>query len=259
MKVEIKDFEKLGDALTDYIANSKSELEDRVVSWKISLEEEESFGVIGGLLARQCSLACSVASSLHLWNYAFGPVVLRAMAENHINLAWILEDPKERSGAFIKYGLGQAKLDLAHRRKAMELHGEDTSSLRDEELWLSVQRLETLTAVNLGSWSGASTASMAKSTSCELLGIHFSVFSSAVHGSWYNISKVNGRNEIDGITGEKFLVPELPEFDAHAEFLFMAASSLDKTFQLFDIKMLKAVGKERKALRLLSNSYSKWG
>ena len=54
-----------------------------------------------------------------MWTAHIAPVILRAMVDTHITLAWILKDPPERSRRFIFYGLGQVKLDIEHRKSSL--------------------------------------------------------------------------------------------------------------------------------------------
>src|SRR3546814_8225011 len=68
------------------------------------------------MLARQATLAKDVARAPMLWTGNSAPILLRAMADAYINIAWLLLDPVERCRKFILFGLGQAKLELEHRR-----------------------------------------------------------------------------------------------------------------------------------------------
>ena len=48
------------------------------------------------------------------------------MADVHITLSWILLDPNTRARQYIDHGLGQAKLELEHRRSGLESADEDS-------------------------------------------------------------------------------------------------------------------------------------
>src|SRR5690606_26275691 len=93
---------------------------------------------------------------------------LRAMAEVHISVAWILADPDERTARFIHYALGQAKLELEHRRQHLgqDISPDQQDMLDESEAWINAQQFTFLTTVNLGSWSGLSARKMAEEADC---------------------------------------------------------------------------------------------
>ena len=47
------------------------------------------------------------------------------MVDAYITLAWIFDDPLERSRKFLLYGLGQAKLSNEHRKAQLQADGID--------------------------------------------------------------------------------------------------------------------------------------
>src|ERR1700756_1419122 len=102
-----------------FLARAREELDDRLAQWPTDLARQEVHEVVGALLARQVTLASELASSPGIWNDSVAPLVLRAMADLHITVAWIIKDPVDRSRKFIHFGLGQAKLQLEHRKAEM--------------------------------------------------------------------------------------------------------------------------------------------
>lgn len=135
-----------------------------------TLPHQQPIDVCNALLARQVTLAKHLACTPSFWTVRVAPLIFRCMTEINMNLAWITQDADPRSKRFVKYGLGQAKLGLEHRRSMK--HGEGTNVRHAEyigaiQAWISQQRIEPLVDVNLASWSGKSTREMAQESGCE--------------------------------------------------------------------------------------------
>src|ERR1043166_8468855 len=190
--------EMLRDALENFVENARGELEARWTEWPLDLSRTHIHEVVGGLLARQVSLAVNFASSPAIWNPHIAPVVLRAMTDLVISLAWILEKPDERSKQYIEYGLGQIKLDVERRRS--ELHPENPNEdelkiIEASEAWLEGQRWPFLTEVNLGSWSEVSTRKMAEETGLlDFYNYTYQLFSASAHSMWQHVGRLNLRH-----------------------------------------------------------------
>lgn len=105
-------WERTGEIVHEYARAAESELTERWKNWKLDLTYREMYEVIGALLARQVTLATSLALSPENWNQHVAPLLLRSMADNYITLAWIFCEPIERSRKFLYYGLGQENFKL---------------------------------------------------------------------------------------------------------------------------------------------------
>lgn len=103
-----------------FTACAREELDHRLRKWPLDLSKQDFHEVVGALLARQVTLATQLAECPPTWNGHIVPLLLRAMADAYITLAWLLQDPLDRCKKFIHYGLGQEKLQLEHRRAEME-------------------------------------------------------------------------------------------------------------------------------------------
>ena len=58
-----------------------------------------------------------------------------------------------------------------------------------KKMWLSMQRADFLTEVNLGSWSGIPVRDMAQDADCDqLYRFAYAPFSAAVHSMWNHVS-----------------------------------------------------------------------
>jgi hypothetical protein len=178
-----------------FSARAREQFEDCLAKWPLDLGERESHEVAGALLARQVTLAMQLASCPEIWNGHIAPILLRAMADVYITLAWVLKDPVDRSRKFIHYGLGQEKLQLEHRRAELDarepLEGEQ-EYLESIESWINSQRWTFLTEVNLGSWSGVSTRAMAEEAGClDFYNYVYTPFSACAHSMWHHIAHYN--------------------------------------------------------------------
>jgi hypothetical protein len=121
------------------------------------------------------------------WNGHIAPLLLRAMADVYINFAWVLCDPGDRAKKFILYGLGQAKLELEHRRADLasrEAKVGELERIQIQEDWINKQRATFLTDVNVGSWSGISTRTMADEAGCiDFYNYVYTPFSACTHST----------------------------------------------------------------------------
>jgi hypothetical protein len=73
------------------------------------------------------------------------------MIDAVITYRWIMQEPKQRSQEFIGYGLGQAKLSIAHFGKKAGLEPEDgilQKMISFKEAWIASQRLMPFVEVN---------------------------------------------------------------------------------------------------------------
>jgi hypothetical protein len=173
----------------------------------------------------------------NFWNGDMAPIILRSLADNYINLAWILKSPDDRAGKFIRYGLGQAKLNLEHRKAQLEQDGMNSKHdviTQATEQWINAQRYTFWTEVNLGSWSEMSTRKMAEEADClDFYNYVYQPFSAATHSSWNHISTYN--LEYSDNPFHMFLLkPKVTRFDPELEYLELGAKYLSKMFKLFD-------------------------
>jgi len=223
--------------LDDYIKNVTSELKIRWNNWSKDLMENNIYEVIGGILSRQSSLAIQLAQNINIWNGEIAPIILRTMADNHINLAWILINPKEHSKRFILHGLGQLKLELEHRKNNLpEDNPEMKELLEQEEEFINSQRYTFLTDINLGSWSGLNTRKMAEESDLiDFYNYVYQPFSNCTHNTWAHISKYSLRVSENPL--HCFLrQPIIINFNSDISYMNIGAKYLEKSFKSFDKK-----------------------
>src|ERR1700757_3760170 len=114
------DESKLEELFRAMEAKIRQELRLRCEAYTPDFRAPEVFNVVTALLARQATLAIEMASAPQLWNGHSAPLFLRAITDVHITLSWILLDVKTRARQYIDHGLGQAVLELEHRKKGLE-------------------------------------------------------------------------------------------------------------------------------------------
>lgn len=191
---EVQDFEAFAQRLTHLVCK---DLRLRQANWGTDLSATQQQEVILALLARQATLTLEVACSPSLWNPNVGPVLLRAMADCHITLIWLLGNVVPRTELYVKDGLSAVKLEIAHRREQLKTCVEEEARIHNRiienlEGWLDAQQFEFLTEVNLGSWSGKSTRQMAEEAGCiDFYNYVFQPFSTAVHSTWAHVGRLN--------------------------------------------------------------------
>lgn len=238
------------DFINDYCENVELSFKDRWAQIKPDLYDKHIHETIGGLLARQCTLAIELANSPLTWNGNIAPLVLRCMTDAYITFAWILENIEDRTKKYIDYGLGQEKLFIEHLEEAIQ---EETDHLIKERMkimvkykknWLNGQLAEWATDVNVGSWSGISTRDMAKAIGKEsIYKFAYSPFSGAAHNMWQHVGVYNVepcRNPLHN----RHVVPTIKKAPNDPEFLYLASKYLSQTFDLFDEKMGVSIQRE---------------
>lgn len=217
----------------------RHELAVRIEAWPCKFDEREVQEVIGALLARQATLVIELAKAITIWNGHIAPLVLRAMVDVYISLAWVFESPSERAKKFILHGLGQAKLNLEYRKRQLQEDGmkpEEDESCRVQEMWINSQQFTFLTEVDLGAWSGKSTREMAEEAGCiGLYNYAYTPFSLASHSMWPHLEPYNlqaCRNPLHG-WHKKACIRKSPW---HIDYLSIGAKYVNKAFKLFDKK-----------------------
>ena len=237
---EQSDWQTLVSISEKYIQMVRKELVDRWDKWALDLVEREMYEVIGGLLARQVTLATQLAYAPSIWNGHVAPIILRTMIDTYISLAWIFDDPLDRTQKYILYGLGQEKLNIEHRKAALAADGHDPEEdplVKATEEWINSQRYTFLTEVNIVSWSGKSTREMADEAGClDLYRYAYTPFSAATHSMWAQVSKFNLVTCPNPLHGYHKIPIDPPTNYIDPDYMYRAAKYVDKSFQLFDRK-----------------------
>jgi hypothetical protein len=238
MKLQQEYNRKLFDLMESYGQIVNSGLNERWGKLEIEIYNSETYEVIGGLLARQATLSIELANSPTVWNGHIAPIILRAMTDCHINLAWILLEPIERAKKYILYGLGQEKLLIEHMKEAAkEVEDEMYNELIEiKEAWLNSQRRDFLTEVNVGNWAGLNTRKMAQESGCEdLYNYAYQPFSGAAHNMWHHISTHNLRTCTNPLHNFH-KVPCIPQIPPDIDYVYRSSKYIDKSYRIFDQK-----------------------
>lgn len=236
-------YEFINPLITQYIGAARECFRLRMKEWKLDIFDKEANEVIGGLLARQLSLATTIAKCPPAWNMHLLPVVLRCMADVYITFCWVIKDVQPRSRAFIEYGLGQEKLAIERYRECLSQDDEPDPTaekmISAREKVLDAERYRFLIPVELGSWSGLTLRDMAIEVGeKQFYDLVFTQFSAAVHSTWQHIWQANlypCSNPLH--MGHR--VPGDPELPIDIYTFTMSAKYLCKTFAKFDKVILQ--------------------
>jgi hypothetical protein len=232
-------WEEIDKIVSNYVQAVTLELHERWANWTLDLAKREMHEVIGGLLARQVTMAIQLAEAPSIWNGHIAPLILRSMTDNYINLAWIFGDPLERARKFILHGLGQEKLHIEHFRAKLKADGKDPEKnaiVQQMEEWLNTQRYTFLTEVNVGSWSGIDARKMAEEADCiDLYNYAYAPFSAATHNMWHHVAKYN-LAPCPNPLHRYHKIPIVRSESSDIDYLYRAAKYVAKAFSLFDEK-----------------------
>jgi hypothetical protein len=233
----------LEDLLKSIEERIRRELRLRCEAYTPNFEMPEVFNVLTALLARQSTLAIELASAPQLWNPHSAPLFLRAMADVHITLAWILLDAKTRARQYIEHGLGQAVLELEHRKNRMESADDGDQAdleriIEGQKSWIDIQKWNFLVEVNVGAWSGKTTREMAEQAGLLDFYNHvYTPFSQCAHSTWYHVGRHNSGPSESPYT-RLLWIPQIADTGTDPWNLILAAKYLDKSFDAFDEKAL---------------------
>jgi hypothetical protein len=246
MSDEPVEIAKLMKIVDDFVVSIRLELKARWDAWDVDLTKSYVYEVIGGLMARQVTLASQLASAPQIWNGHIAPLVLRSMTDAYISLAWIFEDPGQRADQYIKFGLGQRKLWLEHLKAGLVDQGEkdveNHPMIKAATRRLNAERFEHITEVSVGSWSEESTRKMAEEAGClDLYRMAYTPFSAAVHNMWHHVADYN-LEKCRSPLHQYHCVPVDPELGSDIDYVYRAAKYVAKTFDLFDSKTGISVG-----------------
>ncbi|MCK4250419.1 hypothetical protein KAX97_03175 [candidate division WOR-3 bacterium] len=227
---------KISEIVEQYVTLVRDELCDRWDKWEIDLTKREMHEVIGGIIARQVTLAIYIASTPFIWSGHIAPIILRTMVDNYIMFAWIFKDPVERSRQYILYGLGQEKLQIEHL-KTLAKDEFTEQIIKVKESWLDSQRYGFLTAVTVGSWAGVDTRTMAEQSGCrDEYNFAYTPFSAATHNMWHHVCQYNLIHCTNPLH-RYHRVPYVPkQFASDIDFLYRAVKYVEKMLSLFDSK-----------------------
>jgi hypothetical protein len=228
--------ETLAPVLSDYIRLVREELREHWKGWPVDMAEKRVHEVVGALIARQVSLVTRLVQSPGIWNPHVGPLVLRVMVDNHINLAWMLAQPEDRTRKFVEHGLGQEKLILERRKNSIREVGGDPEvdeGIKTDEAWIDSQKFGFLTEVNIGGWAGLDTRKMAEEVG--LLDMHrhdYTTLSCAVHNMWNHVGRYNVEKCLNPLHGFHFVPCDSTQYELDVNYPLGAASYMEGSFEL---------------------------
>ena len=231
-------------AIVAFVEHLAAQVHDRWAVWARGHEKRHVHEVVGGLLARQATLAGEFAANPPIWNAHSAPLFLRPMVENCITLAWILKAPDERAKLFIAYGLGQENLLLEQAKAGLRETGADPDKepmIERWEQWLNSQRYTLLTEVNVGSWGPNLRAMAEEAGLIELHRNDYAQWSSTTHSMWHHVVRFNIESCTNPLHGYH-RIPVIPRLGPEPELLQRAAEYMDQALRSFDEATGTSVG-----------------
>lgn len=233
--------------LSRYCENVAKGFKVRWDGYTPEIYQNEISEAIGGLAARQATLAIEMGRNPGMWNPHVAPIILRSMTDVHITLAWIIGEPTSRSREYIRYGLGQEKLFLEYLQNEAdqipegEIEGPLEEMIKLKREWLNSQLLEWAIEVNVGSWSGKSVREMAQEADCEsLYKFVYVPFSGPTHSMWQHVGMFNVvpcKNPLH----KHHRIPIITEMPPDPDYLYRSAMYVSRSYKLISEKLgLKA-------------------
>jgi hypothetical protein len=238
-------FPFLNKLVDEYLDLAHTSFQQRIDTWntRIDIFDKEVNEVLGGLLARQVSLATNVAISPRSWNMHILPVLLRCMADVYITFCWIVIDKQSRARQFIEYGLGQEKLAIEKYRESLSKEPtpdpEAVEFIEFRSQMLEAERASFMIPINLGAWSELNLRDMAiEAGEKDFYDLVFVQFSSAVHSTWQHIWRFNLLPCTNPLhMGHR--LPFDPDFRMDLQLFGNSAKYLCKMFSKFDTAVLE--------------------
>ncbi len=156
------------------------------------------------------------------------------MAENYINLAWILREPENRTKMFVEYGLGRETKILEYARAKENKTEIDHQYIESTENWINEQRFYFLNNINLGSWKFGDVRNTAIDAGMkEYYDMFYDVGSFAVHSTWNYISKHNLKM-CESPFHKDHRIPVINEPIIDTSMFLILAKIMQDTFELVD-------------------------
>lgn len=238
---------ELWDFVEGFCDNLKENFDQRWAQVTPDTYNKYTHHALGGLLARQATLAAELSRAPMSWNGHIAPLTLRCMVDAYITIAWMLEDPESRCEQYVKYGLGQEKLFIEHLKEGLGEEPDNYDAEQMEEMirvregWLNSQLADWAIDVDIGSWSGMNTRDMAKEIGREsIYKYSYRPFSGVAHNMWQHVGIYNFSNCAEPLHNNH-LIPCVQEAPKDPDFLYRAAKYASITFELFDKKMETSV------------------
>lgn len=229
------EFSDLQAIIPRYVDTAEAGLHMRWNQMPVKLYDSEIYEAVGGLMARQATLSIQFASSPLVWNAHIAPTIMRCMMDALITVKWILKDPETRARKYVLYGLGQQKLYIENMQARDDAEDPAIANLvcRMKE-WLSSQRRDALTEVNVGSWSEVTTRKMAQECGLDdLYKFDYTQFSGAAHNMWHHVSCFNLKSCVNPLHN-LHKVPTIAECPIDLSFMVQSADHLEQCYVAVD-------------------------
>lgn len=226
---------------------AQTELQNLWNDARVDLVDPTQHDVVIGLLARNLQLACDIVQNPGLWIMPISAILVRCMIETKIRLAWLIKCGSDTDFKdYVEYGLGQEKLYIEHlKRLSVEDRLDKQQIIEDieeREKWINAQRFTFLLPVDVGGGNkGKDLRVMADEAGIlDLHRLGYSPLSSAVHGHWNTIARLNLTPCLNRLHSRHWL-PALPRRPISLSFVFDAVDCYSSCFELVSLSL---TGKE---------------
>ena len=214
---------------------------------RVDLADPIRHDVIIGLLARNLQLACDIVQNPGLWIIPISAILVRCMIETQIRLAWLIKCGSDTDFKdYVEFGLGQEKLYVEHLKRLSREDRIDKEQIiediEEREKWINAQRFTFLLPVDVGGGNkGKGLRVMADEAGIlDLHRLAYSPLSSAVHGHWNTIARMNLTPCLNPLHGQHWL-PYLRKRPISLSFVFNAVNCYSECFELVSLSL---TGKE---------------
>jgi len=178
--------------------DGKEELKTLWNRARIDLSNPTRTDVIAGLLARNLQFACDIVQSPNLWVMPIAAILIRCMVETQIRLQWFIKCGTAKDlEEYVKFGLGQEKLLVEHYKRISKEDRPDRQTILDDiqarETWINAQLFTFLLPVDVGTGTQGKDLRIL-ADEAGMLDLHrlvYSPLSSAVHGHWNTVARLN--------------------------------------------------------------------
>lgn len=215
--------------------------------WQITpdIHQVKKCTVVGGLMARQATLAIQMASNRGIWNKDVGSLILRSMVECHILMAWILfKDADLRCKMYIDDGVKKRGQYIEKFERYTQTEQPHSDELKD-----ALARMKDEMEVLSAEWGTAGVSvsgtkpnvyEMAKDVGLEsFYQSMYTLLSGSPHNDWMDVC---GRNielyKNPLYKGHKIPFVRRDDGETNMSFLQLSARYITLTYELWDKNMV---------------------
>lgn len=216
-------------ALEQYSIDLESEFTGIVQAWPQELLKKPIPRILGGLIARHVTLTTWFVASRNYWNPHLGPLMLRALQESWLKIAWLLKEPLKRSSGIATADLRAAKSRVESMASRTE---EQTAKDRTPEIIKLLDEEKSICSTEFKPIM-VDARKMANDLAGEALIAykrHNVLFTACVHSSWNHLAKFNLITNPNPLHRYQFVPMWKEHFPPEIEYPLMSAEYWDQIY-----------------------------